>query len=72
ILVKIKIKKILDCTRSNIKKGKKKKQSKKNKEGELDLFLKKYFIFQLRWDDPLNQKIINNVTIYCLLLRLIN
>ncbi|CAL9118241.1 unnamed protein product, partial [Musa acuminata var. zebrina] len=35
-----------------LKKVKKKKQSKKNKEGELDLFLKKYFIFQLRWDDP--------------------
>ena len=36
------------------------------------MLLKKYFIFQLRWDDPLNQKIINNVRIYCLLLRLIN
>ncbi|CAL9097616.1 unnamed protein product, partial [Musa acuminata var. zebrina] len=45
-------------TKSNIKK--------------LDLFLKKYFIFQFRWDDTLNQKMINNVMIYCLLLRLIN
>ncbi|CAD5180524.1 unnamed protein product, partial [Musa acuminata subsp. malaccensis] len=44
----------------------------KNKERKLYLFLKKYFIFQFRWDDPLNQKMINNVMIYCLLLRLIN
>nr|YP_010291595.1 hypothetical protein RF1 [Rapatea paludosa]ULQ67602.1 hypothetical protein RF1 [Rapatea paludosa] len=56
-------------TRSN---SKKKKQSKKNKEAELDLFLKKYFLFQLRWNDSLNQKMINNIKVYCLLLRLIN
>nr|YP_010913211.1 hypothetical protein RF1 [Viridantha plumosa]WIL89400.1 hypothetical protein RF1 [Viridantha plumosa] len=55
-----------------IKKGKKKKQSKKNKEAELDFFLKKYFLFQLRWDDSLNQRMINNIKVYCLLLRLIN
>nr|YP_010501737.1 hypothetical chloroplast RF19 [Hellenia lacera]UXB60430.1 hypothetical chloroplast RF19 [Hellenia lacera] len=61
-----------DYTRPDIKKDKKKKQSKKNKERELDLFLKKYFLFQLRWDDPLNQKMINNIKVYCLLLRLIN
>nr|YP_010690648.1 Ycf1 protein [Cartonema parviflorum]WBU14359.1 Ycf1 protein [Cartonema parviflorum] len=58
---------------SDIKKGKnKKKQSKKNKEAELDLFLKKHFLFQLRWDDPLNQRIFNNIKVYCLLLRLTN
>nr|YP_009248490.1 hypothetical chloroplast RF19 [Eugeissona tristis]AMW66542.1 hypothetical chloroplast RF19 [Eugeissona tristis] len=58
--------------RSDIKKGKKKKQSKKKKEAELDFFLKKYFLFQLRWDDSLNQRMINNIKVYCLLLRLIN
>nr|YP_009248064.1 hypothetical chloroplast RF19 [Nypa fruticans]AMW66030.1 hypothetical chloroplast RF19 [Nypa fruticans] len=58
--------------RSDIKKGKKKKQSKKKKEAELDFFLKKYFLFQLRWDNSLNQRIINNIKVYCLLLRLIN
>nr|YP_007475847.1 hypothetical chloroplast RF19 [Pseudophoenix vinifera]AGE92912.1 hypothetical chloroplast RF19 [Pseudophoenix vinifera] len=58
--------------RSDIKEGKKKKQSKKKKETELDLFLKKYFFFQLRWDDSLNQKMIDNIKVYCLLLRLIN
>nr|QUB01893.1 hypothetical chloroplast RF19 [Cochliostema odoratissimum] len=53
-------------------KSKKKKQSKKNKKAELDFFLKKHFLFQLRWDDPLNQRIINNIKVYCLLLRLTN
>nr|YP_009546793.1 hypothetical chloroplast RF 19 [Anigozanthos flavidus]AYP35533.1 hypothetical chloroplast RF 19 [Anigozanthos flavidus] len=61
-----------DYTRSDIKKEKKKKQTKNNKEAELNFFLKKYFLFQLRWDDPLNQRMINNIKVYCLLLRLIN
>nr|QXU58661.1 hypothetical protein RF1 [Pontederia hastata] len=58
-------------TRSDVnKKGKKKKQSKNNKKGELYFFLKKFFLFQLRWDDPLNQRIFNNIKVFCLLLRL--
>nr|YP_011035784.1 hypothetical protein Ycf1 [Stromanthe sanguinea]WRI60096.1 hypothetical protein Ycf1 [Stromanthe sanguinea] len=61
-----------NCMKSDIKKGQKKKKSKKNKERELDLFLKKYFRFQIKWDYFLNQKIINNIKVYCLLLRLIN
>nr|QGQ61679.1 hypothetical chloroplast RF1 [Dioscorea persimilis] len=59
-------------TKSEIKKHKKKKQSKSNKEAELYFFLKKYFLFQLRWDDSLNQRMIDNIKVYCLLLRLIN
>nr|QXY00148.1 Ycf1 protein [Allium zebdanense] len=59
-------------TGEDIKKGRKKKQSKSKKEAELNLFLKKYFLFQLRWDDPLNQRMINNIKVYCLLLRLID
>nr|QHN54919.1 Ycf1 [Philodendron lanceolatum] len=59
-------------TESTIKKRRKKKQFKSKKEAELDLFLKKYLIFQLRWDDYLNQRMINNIKVYCLLLRLIN
>nr|YP_010724584.1 Ycf1 protein [Patersonia fragilis]WDW31711.1 Ycf1 protein [Patersonia fragilis] len=61
-----------DYLRPDIKKGKKKKQSKSKKEAELDLFLKKYFLFQLRWDDPLNKRIFNNIKVYCLLLRMID
>nr|AEX94017.1 hypothetical chloroplast RF19 [Bowiea volubilis] len=61
-----------DYTEIDIKKGKKKKQSKSKKEAELNFFLKKYFLFQLRWDDPLNQRMINNIKVYCLLLRLID
>nr|YP_009515144.1 ycf1 protein [Dendrotrophe varians]AUN45157.1 ycf1 protein [Dendrotrophe varians] len=58
---------------SNIKKRRKKKQYKSHTEAELDLFLKRYFIFhQLRWNDSLNHKIINNIKVYCLLLRQIN
>nr|YP_009996573.1 hypothetical chloroplast RF19 [Oberonioides microtatantha]QNQ66049.1 hypothetical chloroplast RF19 [Oberonioides microtatantha] len=48
------------------------KQYKSKDEKELDLFLKKYLLFQLRWADPLNKKIMKNIRIYCLLLRLIN
>nr|YP_009748043.1 Ycf1 protein [Liparis makinoana]QII89723.1 Ycf1 protein [Liparis makinoana]QUS63306.1 hypothetical protein RF1 [Liparis makinoana] len=48
------------------------KQYKSKNEKELDLFLKKYFLFQLRWADPLSKKIMKNIRIYCLLLRLIN
>nr|YP_010044962.1 hypothetical protein RF1 [Dianyuea turbinata]QPF96166.1 hypothetical protein RF1 [Dianyuea turbinata] len=54
------------------KKRRKKKQYKSNTEAELDFLLKKYLCFQLRWDDSLNQKIINNIKVYCLLLRLTN
>nr|UWT52121.1 Ycf1 protein [Cryptocoryne longicauda] len=57
---------------SIIKKRRKKKQFKSKKEPELNLFLKKHFLFQLRWDDSLTQRIINNIKVYCLLLRLKN
>uniref|UniRef100_UPI003000FBE7 hypothetical chloroplast RF1 n=1 Tax=Didymocarpus heucherifolius TaxID=1523607 RepID=UPI003000FBE7 len=58
--------------RSDMKKGKKQKQYKSNTEAELYFFLKRYLLFQLRWDDTLNQKMINNIKVYCLLLRLID
>nr|WEG39077.1 hypothetical protein RF1 [Beesia calthifolia] len=57
---------------SDIQKRRNKKKSKNNIAAELDFFLKRYFLFQLRWNNPFNQKIINNVKVYCLLLRLIN
>nr|WJZ22408.1 Ycf1.2 [Meniocus linifolius] len=57
---------------SKIKKGKKKKKYKSNTEAELDLFLTRYSRFQLRWDFFFNQKIINNIKVYCLLVRLKN
>ncbi|KAK9662682.1 hypothetical protein RND81_O000400 [Saponaria officinalis] len=57
---------------SDIKNRRKKKQDKSSTEAELDLFLKRYLLFQLRWDDSLNQKLINNIKIYSLLLRLTN
>nr|WFD58600.1 hypothetical protein RF1 [Brandisia hancei]WFD58690.1 hypothetical protein RF1 [Brandisia hancei]WFD60667.1 hypothetical protein RF1 [Brandisia hancei x Brandisia discolor] len=58
--------------RSDMKKGKKKKQYKNKTEAELDFFLKRYLLFQLRWGDTLNQRMINNIKVYCLLLRLID
>nr|QGW36586.1 hypothetical chloroplast RF1 [Thrixspermum tsii] len=54
------------------KKGKKKKQYKSKNEMELDFFLRKYLLFQLRWTNQLNNKIMKNIRVYCLLLRLIN
>nr|WRI60995.1 hypothetical protein RF1 [Emblica urinaria] len=55
-----------------MKKRRKKKQYKSNTEAELAFFLKRFLRFQLKWDDSLNQKIINNIKVYCLLLRLTN
>nr|YP_009469397.1 hypothetical chloroplast RF1 [Byrsonima crassifolia]AVD96623.1 hypothetical chloroplast RF1 [Byrsonima crassifolia] len=59
-----------DYAESDMKKRKKKYKS--NTEAELDFFLKRYLRFHLRWDDSLNQKISNNIKVYCLLLRLTN
>nr|QXF68637.1 hypothetical protein RF1 [Thunia alba]UOW80811.1 hypothetical protein RF1 [Thunia alba] len=61
-----------DYARLEMKKGIKKKQYKSKNEMELDFFLKKYLLFQLRWADPLKKKIMKNIRVYCLLLRLIN
>nr|WJZ22150.1 Ycf1.2 [Lepidium perfoliatum] len=54
------------------KKSKNKKQYKSNTELELDLFLTSFSRFQLRWNSFFNQKILNNIKIYCLLVRLKN
>nr|WKK46714.1 Ycf1 protein [Cuphea hyssopifolia] len=61
-----------DYTDSNRKKRRKKKQYKSSVEAELDFLLKRYLRFQLRWFESANQTIINNIKVYCLLLRLIN
>nr|YP_011015925.1 hypothetical protein RF1 [Paraphlomis hispida]WAS34005.1 hypothetical protein RF1 [Paraphlomis hispida] len=55
--------------RSNMKKGKTKKQYTK---AELRLFLKRYLLFQLGWDETLNERMINNINVYCLLRKLID
>nr|YP_010433110.1 Ycf1 [Menonvillea cuneata]USW06737.1 Ycf1 [Menonvillea cuneata] len=57
---------------SKIKKCKNKKQYKSNTEAQLDLFLTRYSRFQLRWNCFFNQKILNNIKIYCFLVRLKN
>nr|YP_010829105.1 hypothetical chloroplast RF19 [Silene nana]WFF47303.1 hypothetical chloroplast RF19 [Silene nana]WFF47386.1 hypothetical chloroplast RF19 [Silene nana] len=57
---------------SDIKGRRKKKQNKSSTEAELDFFLKRYLLFQLRWEGSLNQKLLNNIKVYCLLLRLTN
>nr|YP_010141275.1 hypothetical chloroplast RF19 [Rubus xanthocarpus]QQK91435.1 hypothetical chloroplast RF19 [Rubus xanthocarpus] len=61
-----------DYMGSDMKKHKNKKQYKNNTKAEFYFLLKRYLHFQLRWDDILNKKIINNIKVYCLLLRLIN
>ena len=61
-----------DYVGSDMKKDRNKKQYRNNTKAEFYFFLKRYLRFQLRWDDVLNQKMINNIKIYCLLLRLIN
>ena len=57
---------------SKMKKDKNKKKTKNNMETGFDFLLKRYLLFQLRWDDSVNTKMINNIKVYCLLLRLIN
>nr|YP_010389217.1 hypothetical chloroplast RF1 [Allophylus viridis]UPQ44538.1 hypothetical chloroplast RF1 [Allophylus viridis] len=57
---------------SDIKNHRKKKQYKNNIEAELYFLLKNYLHFQLRWDEFSNQRIINNIKSYSLLLRLKN
>nr|YP_009319618.1 Ycf1 [Rhexia virginica]APA18650.1 Ycf1 [Rhexia virginica] len=59
---------------SDRKKHRKRKQykNKSNTEVELDFFLKRSLRFQLRWNNFLNQKLTNNIKVYCLLLRLVN
>nr|QXM16013.1 hypothetical chloroplast RF19 [Celtis koraiensis]QXM16099.1 hypothetical chloroplast RF19 [Celtis sinensis] len=57
---------------SKMKKDKNKKKSRNNMETGFDLLLKRYLLFQLRWDGSVNPKMINNIKVYCLLLRLIN
>nr|SOR47865.1 ycf1 [Bunias orientalis] len=59
-------------TESKRKKRKKKKKNKSNTEAELKLFLRRYSRFQLRWNCFFNKKILNNVKVYCLLVRLKN
>nr|QQY86529.1 photosystem I assembly protein Ycf1 [Gentiana urnula] len=61
-----------DYVGSKVTRSKKKKQYKSKAEAEFNLLLKRYLLFQLRWDDALNQRMINNIKIYCLLLRLLN
>nr|WHS15995.1 hypothetical protein RF1 [Ormosia semicastrata f. pallida] len=52
--------------------GIKKKKYKNKIEAELNFLLRKYFGFQLNWKGSLNQRIMNNIKVYCLLIRLIN
>nr|UUL98485.1 hypothetical chloroplast RF1 [Celosia argentea] len=61
-----------DYTGSDMKKPRKKKQSKSGTETERELLVKRYFVFQLRWDKGFEQKLFNNIKVYCLLLKLIN
>nr|YP_009769894.1 hypothetical protein RF1 [Labichea lanceolata]QIT00596.1 hypothetical protein RF1 [Labichea lanceolata] len=62
-----------DDAESDMKKGSlKKKKYKNNIEAEVNFFLRRYLLFQLNWHDCLNQRIMNNIKVYCLLLRLAN
>nr|YP_010707930.1 hypothetical chloroplast RF19 [Helicanthes elasticus]WCQ87221.1 hypothetical chloroplast RF19 [Helicanthes elasticus] len=51
---------------------KKNTKYKNNTKTGFDIFLKRYLLFQLRWDNLMKQKIINNIKVYCFLLRLLN
>uniref|UniRef100_UPI0030011690 hypothetical chloroplast RF1 n=1 Tax=Senegalia pennata TaxID=1341699 RepID=UPI0030011690 len=61
-----------DYAGSDIKKGVKKNRYTNNIEAELNCFLRRYLLFQLNWHDCLNERIMNNIQVYCLLLRLKN
>nr|YP_010720163.1 hypothetical protein RF1 [Gymnopetalum chinense]UTM09997.1 hypothetical protein RF1 [Gymnopetalum chinense] len=62
-----------DFAGADVKKRINKKQYTKKPEAELELLLKKYFCFQFKWwNDYFNQRLMNNLKVYCLLLRLKN
>nr|QXG83103.1 hypothetical protein [Stylidium petiolare] len=58
-----------DYDESDIKKEKKYTT---NTKIELNPLVQRHLLFQLRWDDALNHKMINNIRMCCFLLRLIN
>nr|YP_009767709.1 component of inner membrane protein importcomplex [Neoapaloxylon tuberosum]QIS98327.1 component of inner membrane protein importcomplex [Neoapaloxylon tuberosum] len=49
-----------------------KKNIYKNNIEAQNFLLRRYLRFQLKWNDCLDEKIMNNIELYCLLLRLIN
>nr|YP_010891401.1 Ycf1 [Sesbania tomentosa]WJK72924.1 Ycf1 [Sesbania tomentosa] len=53
-------------------KGKNKKKYKNKIEAELNFLLRKYLGFHLNWKGSLNERLMNNVKVYCLLIRLKN
>lgn len=61
-----------DYAGSDIKKGVKKDRYTNNIEAELNCFLRGYLPFQWNWHDCLNERIIYNIQVYCLLLRVKN
>nr|WJZ11976.1 hypothetical chloroplast RF1 [Neocinnamomum lecomtei] len=61
-----------DSTESDIKNHGKEEQLENNEKAKLEFLLKRYFLFQLRWEGTLNQRMFDNVKVYCFLLRLIN
>nr|YP_009741595.1 Ycf1 [Ptilotus polystachyus]QID76192.1 Ycf1 [Ptilotus polystachyus] len=62
-----------DYIGSDIKQRRKKKKfNRSGTETETDLLVKRLFLFQARWGKLLDQKLINNIKVYCLLLRLKN
>nr|CUR01390.1 ycf1 [Acacia cerastes]CUR01410.1 ycf1 [Acacia cerastes] len=62
-----------DYAGSDIKKSVKKDRYTNNIEAELNCLLRGgYLPFQLNWHDCLNERIMNNIQVYCLLLRLKN
>nr|YP_010628905.1 Ycf1 [Begonia fissistyla]WBN95788.1 Ycf1 [Begonia fissistyla] len=56
----------------DLKNRRNKNHYKNNTEVELDFLLKRYLCFQLKWNNAVNQRMINNINVYCLLLRLKN
>nr|YP_010918106.1 Ycf1 [Boronia ternata]WAJ48957.1 Ycf1 [Boronia ternata] len=61
-------------TRSDMKKHINKKKYKRETEVQLDFLLKKYLCLQLRWRGIVSfrEKILNDMKVYCYLVRLIN
>nr|QHB79506.1 hypothetical protein RF1 [Ruppia sinensis] len=61
-----------DYKKSKIKNQKTKNQYNDAKTTELEFFLKKYLLFQIRWANSLSEKITKNIWIYCFILRIVN
>nr|YP_009512320.1 hypothetical chloroplast RF19 [Stylosanthes scabra]AXJ91684.1 hypothetical chloroplast RF19 [Stylosanthes scabra] len=59
-----------ESTASGLAKKEEKKKEKNRMEVEINRLVPKFYVFQLNWQGSLNHRVMNNIKIYCLLVRM--